>query len=282
MQLQPSLFILVFCAYCLAGCSSEGEKQAFDGTPSVVTVQPIINEVSGIADSKANAGYLWAHEDGGTKPQLYLINRNGQVVKTVHIKPTTNQDWEDMALSGGSIYLADIGDNNSFYPIHYIYRFPEPAMTIDTVRTVDTIRFAYRDGNHDAEAFLVDPITGDMFVITKWDNPSRIHRLTASSSTAVQIAEAVGQLNYSGVTGAAVSPDGKEVIVKTYLGLNYYTRTGNEPLSQTLQRQPKTIPYQAEPQGEAVCFAADNSGYFTVSEKSTATEVKMYFYRRSR
>jgi hypothetical protein len=97
----------------------------------------------------------------------------------------------------------------------------------------------------------------------------------------VHIAEAVGQLSYSGVVGAAISSDRKEIIVKTYFGLTYYKVENSESIVTALSKTPITIPYIAEPQGEAVCFSNANHGYFTLSETGGAAEVKLYFYRRN-
>jgi hypothetical protein len=40
------------------------------------------------------------------------------------------------------------------------------------------------------------------------------------------------------------------------------------------------LPYQAEPQGEAISFAVNNSGYYTISEKALSSMVKLYYYKR--
>jgi hypothetical protein len=47
-----------------------------------------------------------------------------------------------------------------------------------------------------------------------------------------------------------------------------------------LAKKPSTLPYVQEPQGEGICFAAADTGYFTISEKALASFVKLYFYRR--
>ena len=40
--------------------------------------------------------------------------------------------------------------------------------------------------------------------------------------------------------------------------------------------------YQQEPQGEAIVFANSDSGFYTLSEKALASEVKLYFYKRNK
>lgn len=282
-------FILVFVASITGFVTCQKEiagmetgKPLFDSIPTVKTITPLISEASGIADSKINQGFLWVQEDGGNPTQLYLVKHDGAVHKKVFIDGITNRDWEEMALTGNEIYIGEIGDNNEVYSDYAFYKFTEPQASVDTIRSLETYRFTYSNGSHDAEAFFVEPVTNDIYIITKRENPSRIYKLTAPlSATGNNVAQPVGQLNYSGVVGAAISADGKEIIVKTYFALAYYKRQAGEPVETALQKTPVPIPYLLEPQGEAVCFSASNNGYFTLSEKGFASDVKLYFYKRN-
>lgn len=273
----PLFLLTMLFATCQR--DDDGEQPGFDSKPTVVPVQPAIGEVSGIADSKRNAGYLWAHEDGGNKPELYLINHNGTVLKTIHINGVTNRDWEDIAVAGNNILIGNIGDNNGTYTDYTFYKFAEPLLTVDTVYSIETIRFQYPDGPKDAEAFLVDQTTGAIYIITKRESPSRIYKLTPPFSSS-QVAQLVGQLTYGGVVSATISPDGKEIITKTYAELGHYKISPGEKIETALAKSPTIIPYVPEPQGEAVGFSVKNNGYFTLSEKGQSSDVKLYFYKR--
>jgi hypothetical protein len=253
----------------------------FDSVPVVKPVLPMINEISGIADSKVNAGYLWGEEDSGNPPAIFLIGHSGSIFKNVYIKGAVNRDWEDMALSGTDLFIADIGDNNQVYSDYTIYTFPEPEKSTDTISSFSTIRFKYEDGSHDAEAFIVDPALKDIYLITKRDNKSRIYKLAFPYSyTSLNIATQVGTLPYGGVVSATISADGKEILVKTYPAVLHYTRTTQESIPQVLGKNYTAIPYKMEPMGEAVTFAADNSGYYTLSEKGFSNNVNLYYYKR--
>lgn len=273
---------LVILAF-LTGCGEEVqpvETHTSEVTPESKSVLPAIVEASGIADSKANPGYLWVHEDGGSPARLYLLSHSGKTAKTVFLKGATNLDWEDMLLAGNDLYIADIGDNANTYQTRTIYKFPEPGAATDTVSRFEAIHFKYADGARDAEAFLVDPISKSIYIITKRDIPSRIYKIAYPYSLkTVNTAELVGNIGYSGVVSAAMSADGKGIILKTYTSLYYYTKSGTEPVEQTLQKKYSTLPYVIEPQGEAVTFSGNSTGYFTLSEKAFASELKLNFYR---
>lgn len=185
-----------------------------------------------------------------------------------------------MARAGSDLYIADIGDNSRIFPEYSIYKFAEPTLNTDTVYNVERLRFQYGDGAHDAEAFLVDPATKDIFILTKRDKPSAIYKIAFPySTTQLNTAVRVGALQYSSAVSASLSPDAKEILVKTYTGIHYYSRNG-KLIEATLQTPPVPLPYTMEPQGEAVTFAADNSGFFTLSEKGRPGTVNLYFYKR--
>ena len=250
----------------------------FDFIPESKILTPIVSEISGIADSKLNPGYLWGEEDSGNPSQLYLIGHDGAVSKKIFLKGISNRDWEDMALFNGDIYIAETGDNAQLYGSYKFYRFPEPSAAVDTVTGIETIDFTYPDGSHDAEAFLIDAATKDIYIITKRDNPSKIYRLSYPYNASGNTVALVGALSYTGVVSAAIS--GNEIIIKTYTDLFYYKCKPNESIEQSLKNPYTRLPYEIEPQGEAVCFAVNGSGFYTISEKGIASVVKIFYYKR--
>lgn len=267
--------------------ATPGNTVSFENTPLSYPLSNLINEASGIADSRLNPGYLWVEEDSGNPPQLYLLSHAANAIKKIYLKGAVNTDWEDIALAAGSdaakkyLYIADIGDNNAVRSSVGFYRLEEPSSTADTVSTFDFIRFVYADGPRDAEAFLVDDASRDIFIITKRDAVSRIYKLSYPYSTSgINTAVFVNSLSYNGVVSAALSNDGAAIITKTYTALNYYPRLAGESIPQTLQKAATPLGYQLEPQGEAVGFALDNSGFYTLSEKGGGSTQSLYFYRK--
>jgi hypothetical protein len=285
------LHVFIFFNTCLLACKQKAdlpESPAFSETPEAHAIHPLsIQEASGMADSKVNPGHLWVLEDSGNKPVLFLLKADGTVVKSLFVKWAWNYDWEDLALCTGPepgknyLYIADIGDNSRHRIEYSIFRFEEPLAKEDTVFQPDRIAFVFPDGHHNSEAMLVDPATKDIFIITKTDSRSGIYKLTYPySTTRLNNVEKVGELPYNFATGAAISPDGKDIVVKTYGDIFYYPHNTGESLAQSLRKTSVNLPYQAEPQGEAISFAVNNSGYYTISEKALSSMVKLYYYKR--
>ncbi|MES2880770.1 MAG: hypothetical protein V4676_01385 [Bacteroidota bacterium] len=275
-----NFFLIVTLSVLLAACKKTVTAQGFEAVPVKKTIANGPNEISGIADSKTSPGNIWAHEDSGNPPELILISHEGVVQKKIPIKNIVNRDWEEMILWKNEIYIAEIGDNNLTATEYFFYKFPEPSTTTDTVRNVTTIRFQYSDGPHNAEAFLIDPSTNDLLIVTKNGMASQVYKIAFPFSTGINTATVVATLPYTGVVAAAQSPDGKEIILKTYTSLYYYKVSGTNNFTQTLQGSNTTLGYQPEPQGEAICFTQKNNGFFTLSEKAFLPEVHLYYYKR--
>jgi hypothetical protein len=288
---QQVLNAIIFVFLSFASCrkpAATGNEQPFTSKPSSVPVMPgIVDEASGIADSYTNEGSLWIQQDSGNPPDLQLLKEDGTYLKSVHIKGAVNRDWEDLVIAKGPgagqyLYVGDIGDNNAVYHLYHIYRFQEPKPGTDTVYTFEKLTFQYSDGPHDAEAFLVDNKSLDIYVITKREQSSIIFKIAyPQSPTTTNQALPVDTLPLTGAVSAALSPDQKELIIKTYTRLYYWKKKKNESLEEMFRQSPQVIDYEMEPQGEAICFKKDNNGFFTLSEKALSASVSLKFYKRN-
>ena len=129
-------------------------------------------------------------------------------------------------------------------------------------------------------ALLVDPISGDLVVLTKEDGASSVLVAAAASlrpGASVALTEAgrfevpepasdAFGLPGSYVTGADVSPDGGTVLVRTYRSVLAFSRPDGEPLPAAFASPPCEVPQVEEAQGESVAFTTDGGAYVTVSE----------------
>lgn len=256
-----------------------------------------LNEVSGLAASVKNKGALWVHNDSGGEPKVYLIDTLGKTIGSYVLAGAKNRDWEDIAVGPGPkegetyVYIGEIGDNNAKYPIKRVYRFVEPTYTgnvVDTIQQVDQIRFVYSDGRHDAETLLLDPLTKDLYIISKRDQFSYIYQMAYPQDTSqIDTLEMVGHLSQevqsilNQPTGGDIAVDGLKILVKSYVQVYYWQRENAQiPIAQLLQTAPEILVYSPEPQGEAIGFAVDESGYYTLSEQRGGIKPFLYFYKR--
>lgn len=249
-----------------------------------------INEASGIASSKIYEDVLYVHNDSGDKSRIFAINKKGKSLCEFHLLNCQARDWEDVATGPGPldscsyIYVGDIGDNEAKYDIKYIYRFPEPNLSvIDSqkvviVQNVDKIRFRYSDGKFDAEALMVDPLTKDIFIASKRDLKVRLYQIRYPQSlTKINTMKCIDTLDVSIVVAADISSSGTEIIMKNYHEVYYWQRGRGESVQRALSRMPRKLTYVKERQGEALAWDKHSDGYFTMSEQ---TNSHLYYYPR--
>lgn len=288
-------------------------------------------ELSGMAcpTLPANAGKAWIVSDSPANmlAAISLTDASNQGVWTLQgVSISSPADWEEVATAriGGVsyIYVCDIGDNPSTRSTFNIHRCIEPQITGSdgTILSADihTIVCAFPGGgsaptHKDAEAVIVDPDTGDIYVITKREAIPGVYRLAHQASySGTQTLEYLGKMwdvpdittvplgaTACNVVGATISSDGKEILVKNYDAIYYFARPDKSVSIYTaLTQTPVQVSYvgggsvspkkshpQAEPQGEAICFSYDNNDYFTASEYlasegSTAARFPLFKYTR--
>jgi hypothetical protein len=253
-----------------------------------------IDEASGIVASRRHPGLFYIHNDSGDGPNVYVVDSAGRTRVTLTLDGATAVDWEDIAVAPGGrpeipdIVVADIGDNSHRRDTLTLYRFAEPELPeasgaiLAVTPTVYRIRYA--GGPVDAEALLVDPATGDGYIFTKRRDgePSDIYRIPAPwNADEIVTLERVGELRIAGrtpfqrfITAADISPDGRRVALRTYVGGWEWRRPAELPpdwrLDQLFEQPPNALALAIEPQGEALTYSHDGRRIITVSEKTPA------------
>ena len=243
---------------------------------------PKISESSGLTYSVRNDGCFWTHNDSGHRAVLYCFSAKGETVAELPIHNAKNRDWEAMtsAVINSVPYLivGEVGDNGKQHKNCRIYIVREPDLIREksvTRLTGRHIDFTYEDGPHNCEAMAVDPITKEIWLIEKiyldsnQNRPPGVYALRYPDSANVgpHIAERIGDFPVRNVTGMAFSPDGKFLIVRTYLNAHLYQRSGSKTWRETLvTKKPIPIPLPLQRQGEAICFTADSNSLIVTSE----------------
>jgi len=280
----------------------DAAPRALGEPPSCPGVKPVrelgrlpergLDEVSGLVASRAHPGLLWVHNDSGDAPRVFAIASTGEVRHEVALNGAEAVDYEDIAIGPGPepestyLYVGDIGDNLARRAQVQIYRLKEPALGPDTPSrfSVDATRIdvRYEGGARDAEALMMDPISGDLFIVAKAflffrEAPVGIFRVArADLLKPAAVAHPVLQLPLGPVTAADVKADGSGVAIRNYSNLFYWPRAPEQSLVEALAGVACPWPLaDTRRQGEALGFSADGQGYFTVSE---GAQEPLYFY----
>ncbi|HZY78590.1 MAG TPA: hypothetical protein VFE50_03645 [Cyclobacteriaceae bacterium] len=281
---------LVLFAVVLYGCSAtptNDSHSSFSAPKPTGLIDDRLPEASGLASSIANPGYMWSQNDGQNPAEVFLIDTTGQV-KMVCKVPVDNRDWEEVAVGPGPeagktyVYVGEIGDNDAKYDTKYIYRFEEPIAdsTEKNVTLTDTLKIQMSDGKRDTETMMIDPITNDLYLISKREDSVGVYKVAYPFTNKVMIAQKVGVIPFFKIVAGSFSKDGTEILLKDYDHIYYWKRSKDESLEQTLMRQPEELPYEREAQGEAITFNLDGSAYYTLSETNPAKPAYLKYYKR--
>lgn len=288
--LSYCIFLIVIA--CSSNRSSEGISNDFlPGAKLGELKHKDLGEVSGLASSINNPGLLWTLNDSGNGPDVFLIDKDLHIKTTYTLQGIKNRDWEDIAVGPGPdstksyIYVAEIGDNSASHKLKYIYRFEEPA--VDSINNkisisdFDTITFKLPDSKKDTETLMVDPATRDLYIVSKREEPVYLYQIKYPYSTKDTItAQQLFSLPFTQIVAGAFSSDGNEILMKNYNHIYYWENSLKKPFTEVLKDAPEEIPYEIEPQGEAITWARDNTGFYTLSEKNKGKKSFLYFYQR--
>jgi hypothetical protein len=241
-----------------------------------------LDELSGlIATSNGYITINDSSEQASRKRVFYLSNKCA-VTKSVQYSGSGPRDTEDLAVSpdGKTLWIADIGDN------------PDSAerrssiglwsMPVDGSKRPTLYRLSYPDGKHDAEALLING-DGTPIVITKTGGKAGLYSpaagaMKANNETPVAMTKvgevtlpktttdnpfgAIGRLM---VTGAARSPDGGKVALRTYADAFEYDVAGGDVVK-ALAGEPRVTALASDQFGEALAYSADGKSFLTVSD----------------
>ena len=287
------LFLLAQCRWVRTKITAPEASAAPQTYTRVLVPDARLDEVSGIVASRQFPGVLWVHNDSGDKPRIFAIDTSGQTLGSVMLDGKKAYDWEDIAIGPGPrqgteyLYIGDIGDNYARRSVKSIFRIAEPNVAelkkegSLTVHQIDTIRFRFPDGPRDCETLLCDPLTKNLYVLSKRENRVHVYELPFPQDTReILVAKKIAELPLTQLTAGDISPDGRFIILKNYVQVFLFKRSNSQSVASAFAHFPDFLPYVEEPQGEAICFAADEDGYFTISEKSSELPLYLYFYPR--
>lgn len=265
-QAGSVLALLAACLLTLTVVGAPARAVESPGSPRVdrLLEDPRITESSGLVVSRNLRGVVWTHNDSGDAPRLYAVGADGRTKATYRVADVIARDWEALAPGEDEagrplLWIGDIGDNakNRSGGL-VIHRVHEPTRLSNDTLSATSYRLVYPDGLHNAEALLVQPRTGQVFIVTKAVtgagiyaaprdlDPQGVNRLTRVAPAPPTI------------TDGAFLADGRFVLRNTAQGY-VYDRLGKAP-------KPLALPAQSE--GETLAAVPGSDDILVGEEKA--------------
>jgi hypothetical protein len=251
------------CAALALACGIAAPAVAHGGPSVAFSISdPRITESSGLAASRLHPGVYWTHNDSEDGPYVYAVDSaTGKTVARVTMRGIHPRDVEAISLGpDGDLYVGDIGDNlGGTWPEVWIYRFHEPKRLVST--TVDVTRYTvrYAAGPRNAEALMVQPKTGRVYIASKNEDGGVLYAGPARlSAKGVNVFRRVADVPW--VTDGAFSPDGTRLVLRGYFWATGYRWVDGAP------QKIGSLDVPMQQQGESVTFTPDGRNLMYGSE----------------
>ncbi|WP_377270704.1 hypothetical protein [Peterkaempfera sp. SMS 1(5)a] len=257
----------------LVAVVSAGPAQAADPGGTLFTfADSRITESSGLAASVQHPGVVWTHNDSDDGGRVFAVDEHtGRTLATVTLAGVAPRDAEAISLGRDAdgrpaVYLADIGDNlGGAWPEVWIYRFTEPTGRLhDTTVRVTRFTVRYADGPRNAEALMVQPRTGRVYIASKQGSGGGLYAGPAQlSASGINVFHRIASAPAT-VTDGAFSPDGTRLVLRGYFSATAYRwRDGAAPqpvgsLDVPLQMQGESVTFT--PDGRSLLYGSEGRG----------------------
>ena len=248
-----------------------------------------LKEVSGIVFSESS-NLIWSLEDSGNANVIYGLDENGKLEKSITISQTENVDWEDITKDKlGNLYIGDFGNNDNERQDLAIYKIAKDSLKNQSVIPAYKISFAYPEQTefppkksklfYDVESFI--EYQNNFYLFTKnrskgFDGTTLVYKIPNKSGAhqAQLLGEfkADGDFQNAAITSAAISPDGKKVVLLSHSQLWIFENFTSDNF---FSGKVKNIQLNHFSQKEAICFK-DNKTLLIADEKVKKTGGKLY------
>ena len=156
-----------------------------------------------------------------------------------------------------------------------IYEVRTYTLKPGTVSEFETFRLLYPEPGPNAEALFVDPVTGDLLIITKdREGPEEVWRapgdeLRDGLATRLEPVMSLDLGTQIEVTAADITSNGDRIALRSYHHVWIWPRLGLD-LAATFAAEPCEAASPTEVQGEALAFDPAALKIYTVSEGTGA------------
>ncbi|MEN8885245.1 MAG: hypothetical protein ABF246_02545 [Winogradskyella sp.] len=260
---------LIFITLITTSCQSTGQL-SFEAD-----LASNLKEVSG-TEISIYSKLIWVIEDAGNSTNLYGLNIDGQIVKTVKITNALNKDWEDLTTdSKGNIYIGDFGNNNKKRKKFTIYKINYNDLSKEKAEA-SAINFQLPKDlkSRDFEAFFL------------YNNAFYIFSKEAKTFSVLQVPNVIGNhiailkssYNFNGdknkITAADISADGKTIVL---LNHNKIWKLTDYKTDDFFSGSIENITFKHNSQKEGLCFKTNTTVLIT-DERNKSKGGNMYSF----
>lgn len=245
-----------------------------------------IQESSGLIASRTSPGCYWTHNDAGNEALIYAFDSDGRRRGVWRVSGATSEDWEDISAGPGPkpdtnyLYIGDIGDKSVSRSQITIYRIPEPVIPnsdpggTQQTTPAEALRLTYPDGKHNAEALMVHPKTGRIYIVTKVElGKPGIYAVDAPAAGGNATLARLGEIDAAGlssglITGGAISPDGLRAALCNYeQGYEFILPDATASFDSIWKQPFRTVDLGNRKHGESITYRLDGMALLTTSER---------------
>jgi|1186.fasta_scaffold80278_1 hypothetical protein len=268
--------LVIPAALLMAGLGRAWVVDAQGTTPKSTLVSHLrdsrIKESSGLAVSRSHPGLVYTMNDSGYRPLIYTVNvSTGETVGVTDIRGGTIEDTESISLDAhGTLWLADLGDNDEKRTNVALYSLPEPGPGTHHVKA-KRYAVSYPDGPVNVETLLLDPHSGAKFIATKVkEKPGEFYALPKRlSTTSRNLAKDLGRPSPVKATDGAFTNDGTEALVRTNDEVYFY-----DPATWSLKR---SLVMPKVEQGESISMESSDTSYLIGSEGPNSPLIRVAY-----
>jgi len=274
LHLCSAVVLLAFSGLAGSFAPAVAAAAAPTGNKVCTIHDPRLIELSGLIATAR--GYIVINDssDVADRKPVFFLTRNCAVNKTVSF-PSEPRDPEDLALSPDqkTLWISDTGDLDAQRETVALWKMPA-----DGSKQPEIYRLKYPDGAKDAEALLIGK-DGLPIIVTKTGGfvyrataplrknvPTVLEKAGEVTLTRTNTSNPLGVLGRAVVTGAAASPDGSKVVLRSYADAFEWDVPDGDIVKALTSNKPRVTAMPDEPWGESISYSVDGSKFLTVSE----------------
>lgn len=232
-----------------------------------------------------NGQSFWTQVDNSSPSEIYEIDTQCRVLRTLVIANVSKTDWEDIAADrSGNIYIGDFGNNNNnrtnlkIYILRNIANHPADTITAELInfRYANQLNFppAAPFRNFDMEAMIwhrdslhlfsknrTDPFTGYTF---QYSLPAVAGDYNITPVDSFKCGD--GPMVFYWITGAAYNEESNQLALLSHDRIWMFSNFQN---NEFFRGDAKMITLPSYTQKEGICYASDNRWYLTDEYFST-------------